>query len=235
MTGFLFTRFYGNKLTATIFIVLRYTYCMENEQEIIERAQGGDANAFGLLYDTYYQPIFGFIYNRTSNADVAKDITSETFFQALKNLSKYKPRKGARFKSWLFSIAVAQVGNYFRSRSKMFEVTTEEAPELLGRDDFRPDVAYRMGEDAQELNENVQLLYSVMNQLNEKQQNIISLRYFSHMTVPEISSTLGMKEGTIKSHIHRSIKKLQSLMVERQQEKEESLIRVQTTYVQNPA
>jgi RNA polymerase sigma-70 factor (ECF subfamily) len=193
---------------------------MATEQEIIERAQSSDAEAFGQLYDTYYQPIFGFMYNRTGNAELAKDLTSETFFQALKNLHRYKPKKGARFKSWLCAIAVAQVGNYYRSRKKFLEITTEEAPEIASRDEFRPDIAYKMGEDSDELKEKIELLSEVMKQLNEKQQTILTLRYFSKMTVPEISATLGMKEGTIKSHIHRALKKMQALMVEREEKED---------------
>lgn len=183
------------------------------EETLVANGQS-DPEAFGRLYDTYYQPVFGFIYNRTGNAEISKDLTSETFFQALKNLHRYKPREGASFKSWLFAIAVAQVGNYYRSRSKFLEVTTDEAPELIGREDFRPDIAYRMGEDASELQVQINLLREMMGKLNGRQQNILTLRYFSHMTIPEIATTLKMKEGTIKSHIHRALKKLQALMVE---------------------
>ncbi len=185
---------------------------MENESEVIAHAQK-DPEAFGRLYDTYYQPVFGFMYNRTSNAEVAKDLTSETFFQALKNLHRYKPRVGASFKSWLFAIAVAQVGTYFRSRSRYLEVTTDEAPEIISSEDFRPDIAYRMGEDACELEWQVKLLRSVIVRLNQRQQDILTLRFFSHMSVPEIATSMRMKEGTVKSHIHRALKKLQALMV----------------------
>lgn len=183
------------------------------DETLIARCQS-DPEAFGRLYDMYYQPIFGFMYNRTGNAELAKDLTSETFFQALKNIHKYKPRAGATFKSWLFAIAVAQVGNYYRSRSKYLEVTTDEAPEIIGREDFRPDIAYQMGEDAVELQADIHRLRQMMNKLNQRQQTILTLRYFSHMTVPEISSTIGMKQGTVKSHIHRALKKLQVLMLE---------------------
>ncbi len=193
---------------------------MENELEVIAHAQN-DPEAFGRLYDEYYQPVFGYMYNRTGNAEVAKDLTSETFFQALKNLHKYKPQKGKKFKSWLFAIAVARVGDYYRNRSKIFTVTTDEAPEIVGRDEFRPDIAYRMGEDADELKEQVELLGKTMKQLNQKQQTILTLRYFSHMSVPEIANVMKMKEGTVKSHIHRSIKKLQVLMVEDEETKKE--------------
>jgi DNA-binding NarL/FixJ family response regulator len=54
----------------------------------------------------------------------------------------------------------------------------------------------------------------MMTKLNQRQQTILTLRFFSHMTIPEIAGTIGMKEGTVKSHIHRALKKLQSLMVQ---------------------
>ncbi len=192
---------------------------IDNETEVIANAKN-DPEAFGRLYDEYYQPIFGFMYSRTHNAEVAKDLTSETFFQALKNIQKYKPQKGASFKSWLFSISVAQVGNYFRRRMKMFEVTTEEAPEIVAHEEFRPDIAYRMGEDAEELKTQIELVTKLMKQLNQKQQDILTLRFFSKLSVPEIALALRMKEGTVKSHIHRALKKLQSLMIEGQTKQE---------------
>ncbi len=203
---------------------------MEHESEVIAHAQQ-DPEAFGRLYDTYYQPTFGFLYSRTGNAEVAKDLVSETFFQALKNLHRYKPQKGASFKSWLFAIAVAQIGNYYRSRSRYLEVTTDEAPELIGREDFRPDIAYAMGEDATELEGKIALLRRMMAKLNQRQQDILTLRFFSHMSVPDIAGTLRMKEGTIKSHIHRALKKLQVLMLDDSQIKaQEALPHIKKEY-----
>ncbi len=190
---------------------------MEITQKEVANAQH-DPEAFGRLYDEYYQSVFGFMYNRTGNAELAKDLTSETFFQALKNLHRYRPQKGATFKSWLFSIAVAQIGNYYRQRAKLFELTIEEAPELIGHEDFQPDIAYQLGEDADELQERIQLLRISMKQLNQRQQTILTLRFFSKMTIPEIASALNMKEGTVKSHIHRALKKLQLIMTEQLEE-----------------
>ena len=207
---------------------------MEITQKEVADAQH-DPEAFGRLYDEYYQPVFGFMYNRTGNAELAKDLTSETFFQALKNLHRYRPQKGATFKSWLFSIAVAQIGNYYRQRAKMFELTIEEAPEIVGHDDFQPDIAYQLGEDADELAHRIELLRTSLKQLNQKQHNILTLRFFSKMTIPEIASVLRMKEGTVKSHIHRALKKLQIIMTEHT---EETLIEVSaqqtTTYETSP-
>lgn len=200
---------------------------MENESELIEQAKT-DPLAFGKLYDFYYKPIFGFLYSRTSHVETAKDLTNETFFQALKNFHKFKPRKNASFKSWIFSIAVAQNANFYRKRSKLFEVTTEEAPELVDKDEYRPDIAYQLGQDADALQEQIALLKKIMKRLDQKQQTILSLRFFSHMSVPEISAVLSMKEGTVKSHIHRALKQLQ-LMMTKECTQSDAFVSTQTT------
>ena len=183
---------------------------MEREEVVVERAKT-DPEAFGRLYDTYYQPVFGFLYRRTGNAEVAKDLTSETFFQALKAIGRYKAQ-GKPFKSWLFAIASAQVANYYRSRSKYLAVTLDDAPEVLADESVRPDAALVESQDAEETRQQIGLLRRMLAKLNQKQQNILTLRFFSHLSIAEIASAMQMKEGTVKSHIHRAIKKLHGLM-----------------------
>lgn len=188
---------------------------MENEEVTLIEQSKTDPEAFGRLYDRYYQPVFGFLLSRTHNAEVAKDLCSETFFQALKNIRRYESR-GKPFKSWLFAIAVAQIGTYYRSRKKFLSVTIDEAPELVANEEYRADIALVAEEDAQAVREQVELLRDLFGSLNQKQQNILSMRYFSRLTVPEIAAAVKMKEGTVKSHIHRALKKLQVLMTEKQ-------------------
>lgn len=183
---------------------------MEHEEVVIERAKT-DPEAFGRLYDTYYQPVFGFLLSRTHHPEVAQDLASETFFHALKSIHRYKPQ-GKPFKSWLFAIAMAQVGNYYRSRAKYLSVTLEEGPEVLADEMYQPDVSLVATEDASEQRELITLMKRALKQLNQKQQNILTLRYFSHLTIAEIAAAMKMKEGTVKSHIHRALKKLQGLM-----------------------
>ena len=190
---------------------------MEEEVTLIEQAKT-DPEAFGRLYDTYYQPVFGFLISRTRNAEVAKDLCSETFFQALKNIPRYESR-GRPFKSWLFAIAVAQIGIHYRSRKRWLSVTIDEAPELVANEDYRPDVSALADEDEIGLRGQLERLRPLLNQLNQKQQDILTMRYFSELSIPEISTATSMKEGTIKSHIHRALKKLHVLMTHEPEEK----------------
>lgn len=185
----------------------------KEESEVVAHAQY-DPEAFGRLYDIYYQPIFGFLLRRTGNVETAKDLTSETFFHALKNIRRYKPRPGKPFVCWLFAIAVAQMGNYYRHRVQIFPLLLESSPEIAAEESYRPDVAYQQTEDQEEENQQMQKLRYHITKLNQKQQNILGLRYFSKLSLAEIAQTMNMKESTVKSHIHRAVKKLYVLMTE---------------------
>lgn len=185
---------------------------MELEEAIAHAKK--DPEAFGRLYDMYYQPVFGFVLSRTRHGEVAKDLTSETFFQALKNIQRFKPKEPSSFKSWLFAIAVAQIGNYYRARRRFLQVTTEECPEIVAGESFEADYRAIEVEDEQAVRENVRALRSHISKLNDKQQNVLHMRYSSHLTIGEIAASMHMKESTVKSHIHRATKKLRTLMTQ---------------------
>lgn len=59
------------------------------EQALVERAKS-DPEAFGQLYDIYFPRIYSYIYRRTRDQPVAEDLTSETFFKALRNIRQYR-------------------------------------------------------------------------------------------------------------------------------------------------
>jgi RNA polymerase sigma-70 factor (ECF subfamily) len=56
---------------------------LSEEKELVRQAQK-DPDAFAELYDQYYPKIFGYVLRRTGNLEAAQDITSETFFKALR-------------------------------------------------------------------------------------------------------------------------------------------------------
>lgn len=53
---------------------------------LVELARKGDTEAFGLLYDHYQGSVYRFLYYRTRSATLAEDLTSETFFRALRSM-----------------------------------------------------------------------------------------------------------------------------------------------------
>src|SRR5437868_5026704 len=73
------------------------------EMQLVKKAQK-DKESFATLYDTYYPKIFGYVFRRTTDFELSKDITSETFIKAFIHIRKFKWRN-IPFSSWLFRIA----------------------------------------------------------------------------------------------------------------------------------
>src|SRR4029079_1660137 len=57
---------------------------------LVELARGGDAEAFGQLYDHYRTRVYRFVYYRVGSTALAEDLTSETFFRALRSMGSFQ-------------------------------------------------------------------------------------------------------------------------------------------------
>ena len=90
---------------------------------LVERAQAGDAEAFGLIYDRYVDTVFRFIYFRVGNRPLAEDLTSDTFLRALKRIGSFT-WQGRDLGAWLVTIARNLVADHFKSGRYRLEVTT---------------------------------------------------------------------------------------------------------------
>lgn len=73
-----------------------------DEAELVERART-QPEAFGLLYDRYYSVVLNYIYRRTLDVALAEELTSNSFFNALRALGRYDNR--GKFLAWLYRIA----------------------------------------------------------------------------------------------------------------------------------
>ena len=182
---------------------------LEQEKQLVEKAKG-DANAFGSLYDLYYPNIFGYVLRRTANIRVTEDITSEVFFKALKNITKFNWR-GVPFSAWLYRIATNEIASYFRHGSKNQVPWGDIAESNL---DSIPSAEEELLEAEAELKRHEQYiaLHDIIHKLDIKYQEVITLRFFENKQIHEISQILGKKEGTIKSLLHRGLKILGTLI-----------------------
>jgi len=70
---------------------------------LVSRARAGDLDAFGQLYDAYFNRIYDFSWRVLRDADEAADVTQDVFMKAMQNLPGLS--KASAFKSWLFTIA----------------------------------------------------------------------------------------------------------------------------------
>ncbi len=172
---------------------------MENEAVIVVRAQAGDSEAFGLLYDHYLDPIYRFIYYKVFSREVAEDLASDTFMKALKRLNSYNADRG-RFNSWLYQIARNTVVDYYRTKKET--VSIDDVFDL-GHDERTPEQFDALAGLAK--------VEEYLRTLPARQREIITLRIWEGKSFDEIASILGGTEGSVKMAFSRSIRQLREV------------------------
>ncbi len=174
---------------------------------LVERAQAGEAEAFGLIYDRYLDTVFRFIYFRVGNRQLAEDLTSDTFLRALKRIGSFT-WQGRDLGAWLVTIARNLVADHFKSGRYRLEVTTGDVLDA-DREDRGPEGSPEAA--VVDHITNVALLTAVK-QLNPEQQECIVLRFLQGFSVAETAQTMGKNEGAIKALQYRAVRALARLL-----------------------
>jgi RNA polymerase sigma-70 factor, ECF subfamily len=176
---------------------------------LVERAQAGEAEAFGLIYDRYVDTVFRFVYFRVGNRQLAEDLTSDTFLRALKRIGSFT-WQGRDLGAWLVTIARNLVADHFKSGRYRLEVTTGDVLDA-DREDRGPEGSPESA--VVDHITNVALLTAVK-QLNPEQQECIVLRFLQGFSVAETAQTMGKNEGAIKALQYRAVRALARLLPE---------------------
>jgi RNA polymerase sigma-70 factor (ECF subfamily) len=174
---------------------------------LVERAQAGEAEAFGLIYDRYVDTVFRFIYFRVGNRQLAEDLTSDTFLRALKRIGSFT-WQGRDLGAWLVTIARNLVADHFKSGRYRLEVTTGDVLDA-DREDRGPEGSPESA--VVDHITNVALL-SAVKQLNPEQQECIVLRFLQGLSVAETAQAMGKNEGAIKALQYRAVRALARLL-----------------------
>ncbi|MFD4033916.1 ECF subfamily RNA polymerase sigma factor, BldN family [Streptomyces sp. NPDC058637] len=171
--------------------------------DLVERAQAGEAEAFGRLYDQYSDTVYRYIYYRVGGKATAEDLTSETFLRALRRISTFT-WQGRDFGAWLVTIARNLVADHFKSSRFRLEVTTGE---MLDANE----VARSPEDSVLESLSNAALLQAVR-RLNPQQQECVTLRFLQGLSVAETARVMGKNEGAIKTLQYRAVRTLARLL-----------------------
>jgi RNA polymerase sigma-70 factor (ECF subfamily) len=178
---------------------------LEQEKDLIERAKYSH-EAFGELYDMYYDQIFRYALRRSADIDLANDVTSVVFFKALKNIRKFE-WQGVPFSHWLYRIANREILDHYNKakRETSYEIATDESNTALQEEMIAGKSELRKHDDYLDLQ-------NCISRLSSKYEEVITLRYFEDKELKEIAEILGKPEGTVKSLLHRGIEKLRKTL-----------------------
>ncbi|MDQ1636553.1 MAG: polymerase sigma-70 factor, subfamily [Frankiaceae bacterium] len=174
---------------------------------LVARAQAGDADAFGQLYDQYVDLVYRYIYYRVGGIALAEDLTSETFLRALRRIDSFR-WQGKDFAAWLVTIGRNLITDHYKSGRYRLEVTTEDILET-----GRTQVADSPEDQVLDALTNETLLEAVR-QLNAEQQECIVLRFLQGLSVSETALIMGKNDGAIKALQYRAVRALARLLPE---------------------
>ena len=174
---------------------------MEGERlvALVELARGGDAEAFGLLYDHYQPSIYRFLVHRVGSVALAEDLTSETFFRALRSLGSFR-WQGKDFGAWLTTIARNLATDHAKSGRSRLEVSTEDMT--------LHDSPTEGPEDAVLAAVTTEALLAALRELPDEQQECLVLRFLQSRSIAETAATLGRSEGAVKQLQLRAVRNL---------------------------
>ncbi|MEO9324366.1 sigma-70 family RNA polymerase sigma factor [Nocardioides sp. C4-1] len=172
---------------------------------LVELARGGDAEAFGQLYDHYQPSVYRFLYYRTRSATLAEDLTSETFFRALRNMTSFR-WQGKDFGAWLMTIARNLATDHFKAGRTRLESTTED----MGAHDDTTE-----GPESLVLASLTnEMLLEALTQLPDEQRDCLVMRFLQGMSIAETAAVLGRSDGAVKQLQLRGVRNLAKLMPE---------------------
>jgi RNA polymerase sigma-70 factor (ECF subfamily) len=158
-----------------------------------------DPALFRPLYDRYFESIFRFIFRRTADEELSADLCSQVFLKALQKIDGYHYR-GVPFSSWLFKIAANEVSQHYRQTQKTRVVSVEDT-DLTGMMD-------EMEEPLDELYR--EHLAKALDTLDEKELQLIEMRFFEQKPFKEIADILGMTESNAKVKTYRILERLKT-------------------------
>lgn len=166
---------------------------------LVELAQKGDAEAFGLLYERYVDQVYRYIYVRVGSTATAEDLTSETFLRAMRRIDTFS-WQGRDIAAWFIVIARNLVTDNAKSARFRLEVTTADLLDADQRVDAPEAEVLERLRDAR--------LIDAIRTLKPEQAECVVLRFLQGLSLAETAKVLDKSENAVKQLQLRAVRSL---------------------------
>lgn len=185
----------------TIALALPTMTPVASDGELIQRAAEGDRGAFDDLYRRYARPVFGLALRRLGDRGRAEDAVQETFASIWRSAKSYRPERGPGA-PWLYAVARNAIVDGARSRTDVPAEVPEVASDASGPADRAEQswVSWR--------------IHHALEELPERERDVISLAYWSGLSQSEVASYLGIPLGTVKTRTRAALQRLADALAE---------------------
>jgi len=175
----------------------------EIDQELVERVQRGDKQAFGLLVSKYQRKLARLLSRMIRDQSEVEDVVQEAFIKAYRALPNF--RGDSAFYTWLYRIGINTAKNHLVAMGRRphvpTEIEVEDAENFEEGGDLRtiatPETELMSKQVAQTVNETVAAL-------PEELRTAITLREIEGLSYEEIATLMNCPIGTVRSRIFRA-------------------------------
>jgi RNA polymerase sigma-70 factor (ECF subfamily) len=167
--------------------------------KLVDKAAGGNFQAFGKLYGIYLDPIYRYVYYQVRDRMTAEDITEEVFVKAWKAIKSCKG-KGSTFSAWLYRIAHNHLMNTLRNSNKYVSIDVSGMTEVCDPEQKIDNIL-----DNEELSD-------LLANLPDSQRQVVVLKFIEGMDNREIGKIMRKSEGAVRILQMRALTKLRQII-----------------------
>lgn len=179
---------------------------------LVKNYIAGDENALAILIQKHQSKIYGFIYSKMADRDVADDIFQDTFMKVIKTLKSNSYNEEGKFLPWVMRISHNLIVDYYRRNKKM--------PMLRETEDFSifsilKDTSLNAeGKIITDVIEND--LKKIINELPDDQREVLTMRIYQDYSFNEIAELTGVSINTALGRMRYAILNLRKVIEKNQ-------------------
>jgi RNA polymerase sigma-70 factor (ECF subfamily) len=178
----------------------------DEDREFVALCQGGDIDAFEVLVQRHQKRMLNIAYRIIGNYDEACEMVQEAFISAYKHIKGFKGK--AKFSTWLYAICI----NLSKNRLRQVRTRLHREPYAVGnlvniadgQIVVDPPSSEPSPLDKLEARDIQQKVQGCINILDAEFKEVLILRDIQGFSYDEISDTLKIPEGTVKSRLFRA-------------------------------
>jgi RNA polymerase sigma factor (sigma-70 family) len=175
-----------------------------SDSELIAASLAGNRSAFGVLIERYRIMVLQVAYSVVGQSDIAHDLSQETFLQAFLSLTQL--REPARFRGWLYGIALNVCRDFIRSQSvNLFSLEALNGGVYIADEMPSPEI---LAEET-ELRQTIE---QALASLTAGNREVVVLFYYDGFKTSEIAEMLEISVSAVKVRLHKARQQLKNYL-----------------------